>query len=94
MAHIGLVREEFINTLAFVVLEFSVDASLTGSAVLGVSAFNAVLDSVRASFAGAILVQEFVSVDALADSIFDLQSWVTGLALYVRCAGQAAERTG
>lgn len=69
LADIVGIGEVLVNTVALVVLELSVDASLTGLTMLGISALNAVLDSVVASLASAVLVQVLISVNTLTDSI-------------------------
>ena len=94
LADVGLVGEVLVDALALVVLELPVDAGLAGLAVLGVVAEHAVLDGVGALLAGAVLVQELVAVDALADVVSDFEALVAGLALGVGGAGQAAEGTG
>ena len=94
LADVGLVGEVLVDALALVVLELPVDAGLGGLAVLGVVAEHAVLDGVGALLAGAVLVQELVAVDALADVVSDFEALVAGLALGVGGAGQAAEGTG
>ena len=94
LADVGLVGEVLVDALALVVLELPVDAGLAGLAVLGVVAEHAVLDGVGALLAGAVLVQELVAVDALADVVSDFEALVAGLALGVGGAGQAAEGAG
>ena len=69
LADIITVGEVIFNTVAFIVLKFSVDSGLTCLAVLGVAALNAVLDSVTTFFASSILIEVLISVDALTHSI-------------------------